>query len=95
MTPTPDPACEQAFGEPLTHFFHCWRFPAHHACAVALIERQQVENDGLLAENAGLKRNVAGRSGRSPASPPGLQIQMSEPQSRVVVVPVPDPRMRA
>ena len=34
--------------EPLTHFFHCWRFPDHHACAVALIERQQVENDQLL-----------------------------------------------
>jgi hypothetical protein len=39
-------------GEPLTHFFHCWRFPDHHACAVALIERQAEENDRLLAKQA-------------------------------------------
>lgn len=37
-------------GPPLTHFFHCWRFPAHHACAVALIERQAQEHDMLLAQ---------------------------------------------
>jgi hypothetical protein len=43
-------------GEPLTHFFHCWRFPAHHACAVALIERQSVENDRLLVRAANAER---------------------------------------
>lgn len=36
-------------GEPLTHFLHCWRSPDHHACAVALIERQATEYDELLA----------------------------------------------
>jgi hypothetical protein len=36
-------------GEPLTHYFHCWRFPAHHACAVELIERQQREIDQMIA----------------------------------------------
>jgi hypothetical protein len=36
--------------EPLTHFFHCWRFPDHHRCAVALIERQARENDRLLVQ---------------------------------------------
>lgn len=41
-------------GEPLTHFFHCWRFPAHHACAVALIERQGEENDRLIVKAAGI-----------------------------------------
>ena len=35
-------------GEPLTHYWHCWRFPRHHACAVALIERQSREYDDLL-----------------------------------------------
>lgn len=38
--------------EPLTHFFHCWRFPDHHRCAVALIERQSEEYDQLLVRAA-------------------------------------------
>lgn len=38
--------------EPLTHFFHCWRFPDHHRCAVALIERQAEENDHLIRRAA-------------------------------------------
>jgi hypothetical protein len=47
-------------GEPLTHFFHCWRFSLHHACAVALIERQALENDALLmAESAKINAAVA------------------------------------
>jgi hypothetical protein len=46
-------------GEPLTHFFHCWRFPDHHACAVALIERQQEENDALLVGVAAAERKLA------------------------------------
>jgi hypothetical protein len=46
-------------GEPLTHFFHCWRFPDHHACAVALIERQQEENDALLVRGATAERKLA------------------------------------
>ena len=41
---------------PLTHYFHCWRFPSHHACAVALIERQAVENDQLLVRAANAER---------------------------------------
>lgn len=45
--PTPGQA-EREGDAPLTHFFHCWRSPDHHACAVALIERQQEENDRLL-----------------------------------------------
>ena len=43
-------------GPPLTHFFHCWRFPDHHACAVALIERQGEENTALIHETGTLKR---------------------------------------
>jgi hypothetical protein len=46
-------------GAPLTHFFHCWRFPDHHACAVALIERQQEENDALLVRGATAERKLA------------------------------------
>lgn len=42
--------------EPLTHFFHCWRFPDHHRCAVALIERQAVEYDQLLGRVASTER---------------------------------------
>lgn len=42
--------------EPLTHFFHCWRFPEHHACAVALIERQAREYDELLVRAARAER---------------------------------------
>jgi hypothetical protein len=42
--------------EPLTHFFHCWRFPDHHRCAVALIERQSQENDQLLVRAAAAER---------------------------------------
>jgi hypothetical protein len=49
----PEPA-----GEPLTHFFHCWRSPSHHACAVALIERQQEENDRLLVRSASAEREL-------------------------------------
>ena len=46
---------------PLTHFFHCWRFPDHHACAVALIERQAAENDALIVRVAGLERELRDR----------------------------------
>src|SRR5690348_9115943 len=49
---------EAVSGAPLTHFFHCWRFPDHHACAVALIERQSRENDRLLAEKAAFERQL-------------------------------------
>jgi hypothetical protein len=42
--------------EPLTHFFHCWRSPDHHRCAVALIERQSEENDRLLSRAASPER---------------------------------------
>lgn len=38
----------QADSEPLTHFWHCWRFADHHDCAIELIERQSRENDDLL-----------------------------------------------
>jgi len=48
-------------GEPLTHFFHCWRFPDHHRCAVALIERQSAENDRLLVQ-----ADTAERDGPAP-----------------------------
>ena len=44
--------------EPLTHFFHCWRFPDHHRCAVALIERQAKENDHLLVRAATAEREL-------------------------------------
>jgi hypothetical protein len=43
---------------PLTHFFHCWRSPAHHACAVALIERQGNENTALIHEAGRLEREL-------------------------------------
>lgn len=43
-------------GEPLTHFFHCWRFPSHQKCAIALIERQARENDELLVQADEAKR---------------------------------------
>ncbi len=39
-------------GEPLTHYFHCWRFTGHHRCAVALIERQGEENTSLIVKAA-------------------------------------------
>lgn len=55
----PDLADDEAGGdgdEPLTHFFHCWRFPDHHRCAVALIERQSEENDQLLVRAASAER---------------------------------------
>jgi hypothetical protein len=42
--------------EPLTHFFHCWRFPDHHRCAVALIEQQARENDQMLVRAAMAER---------------------------------------
>jgi hypothetical protein len=42
--------------EPLTHFFHCWRFPDHHRCAVALIERQGEENTALILRAAAAER---------------------------------------
>jgi hypothetical protein len=45
-------------GEPLTHFFHCWRFPDHHRCAVALIERQARENDDMAAEKYAAERKL-------------------------------------
>jgi adenosylmethionine-8-amino-7-oxononanoate aminotransferase len=49
---------EHMTDEPLTHFFHCWRFPDHHRCAVALIERQAVENDQLLVRAAQAERTL-------------------------------------
>jgi hypothetical protein len=55
-------AMEQAASEadsPLTHFFHCWRFPDHHACAVALIERQGEEIDQQLVRAATAERELA------------------------------------
>lgn len=53
---TPGHAAAHEGDAPLTHFFHCWRFPDHHACAVALIERQQEENDRLLFAAAAAAR---------------------------------------
>lgn len=53
-----------AVDEPLTHFFHCWRFPDHHRCAVALIERQSEENDQLLRQSAAAER-AAREAGRT------------------------------
>ena len=43
---------------PLSHFFHCWRFPAHHACAVTLIERQAAENDTLISQKAAAEQDL-------------------------------------
>ena len=43
---------------PLTHYFGCWRFPEHHRCAVALIERQAEENTRLIGEAGALKRRI-------------------------------------
>lgn len=56
--PQPDASLLPVDGEPLTHFFHCWRFPAHQRCAVALIERQAEENDRLLVRAAQVARGV-------------------------------------
>lgn len=58
-------------GEPLTHFFHCWRFPDHHRCAVALIERQSEENDELLARAAPLERAAREAPGEPKSAPEG------------------------
>lgn len=52
---------EQAAAEtdaPLTHFFHCWRFADHHACAVALVERQGEENYRLITSRASVEREL-------------------------------------
>ena len=46
-------------GEPLTHFFHCWRFPDHQACAVALIERQAEEYYTVLGRAHSAERNAS------------------------------------
>jgi hypothetical protein len=43
-------------GEPLTHYWHCWRNPGHQACAVALIERQAAEIDQLTVQVDTLER---------------------------------------
>jgi hypothetical protein len=48
--------CICAPGPPLTHYWHCWRNPGHHACAVALIERQAAENQQLTGQVAALER---------------------------------------
>jgi hypothetical protein len=64
----PDLVGDEAGGdgdEPLTHFFHCWRFPDHHRCAVALIERQSEENDQLHVRAASAER-AAGEAERIP-----------------------------
>jgi hypothetical protein len=53
-----DPDTSADAGEPLTHFFHCWRFPDHHRCAVALIERQAKENGQLLIRAAMAEREL-------------------------------------
>jgi hypothetical protein len=45
-------------GEPLTHFPFCWRWPEHHRCAVALIERQGEENTQLIHRGAAAERAV-------------------------------------
>lgn len=37
---------------PLTHFFHCWRFPDHYRCAVAMIEKLAEDCDRLLIRAA-------------------------------------------
>jgi hypothetical protein len=58
-------------GEPLTHFFHCWRSPAHHACAVALIERQQADNDHLLVAAENARRQVREQVRMSATTPGG------------------------
>lgn len=47
-------------GEPLTHFFHCWRFPDHHECAVAMIELQGEENTALIGRIGVLERRLRG-----------------------------------
>lgn len=44
-------------GEAPPHLSDCWRSPDHHACAVALIERQAAENDELLVRVAMLERS--------------------------------------
>lgn len=46
-------------GEPLTHFFQCWRFPDHHACAAELIERQSRDNDRLMVAADKARREAA------------------------------------
>jgi hypothetical protein len=55
---TPEQAACEA-DAPLTHFFHCWRFPDHHACAVALIERQGEEYDQQLVRAGTAERELA------------------------------------
>lgn len=56
---TPPPSqddTQSPAGPPLTHFFHCWRFPNHHECAVAMIELQGEENTTLIVRTAVLER---------------------------------------
>lgn len=57
---TEDPMCPAGYpgGQPLTHFFHCWRFPDHHPCAVALIERMASEQDQVTGQAAALERKL-------------------------------------
>jgi hypothetical protein len=59
--------------EPLTHFFHCWRFASHHRCAVALIERQAQESDGLLVKADRLEREIRERMEDLRRVLPGLE----------------------
>jgi hypothetical protein len=71
--PEPQPAPGDAPpSEPLTHFFHCWRFPDHHACAVALIERQGEENTLLIGRNGRLERELRAAAPAAPQPAPEL-----------------------